>query len=102
MGESYTLSAVIPEGCSAAGRSFSSSDSDVLKVTKSGWKGEFKALKPGTAYAIVKLYNGREASCEITVKEAPEKVIISRPEVTLGVGEHFKLTSGIPAGTGSA
>lgn len=102
VGESYTLSAVIPEGCSAAGRSFSSSDSDVLKVTKSGWKGEFKALKPGTAYAIVKLYNGREASCEITVKEAPEKVIISRPEVTLGVGEHFKLTSGIPAGTGSA
>ena len=82
VGESYKLSAVIPNGA-AAKRIFTSSDQDILKVTKSDWQGEFKAVKPGVAYAVVKLYNGREASCEITVKEAPEKITISRAEITL-------------------
>lgn len=101
-GETYKLNAVIPDGSAAAGRSFSSSDKEVLGVTKSGWQGEFKALKPGISYAIVKLYNGREASCQITVKEAPDKVTISRSELTLGAGERYKLSAGVPEGMGSA
>ena len=101
VGESYKLSAVIPNGA-AAKRIFTSSDQDILKVTKSDWQGEFKAVKPGVAYAVVKLYNGREASCEITVKEAPEKITISRAEITLGVGESFRLGAAIPAETGAA
>ena len=101
VGESYKLSAVIPNGA-AAKRVFSSSDQDILEVTKSDWQGEFKAVKPGVAYAIVKLYNGREASCEITVKEAPEKITISRAEISLGVGETFRLGAAIPEDTGAA
>ena len=36
-------------------------------MTRTDWQGEFTAMKAGTAYVTVRLYNGKEASCKVTV-----------------------------------
>ena len=102
VGEEYTLSAVVPDGSAAAVRTFRTSDSKVAKMLSTNWTGKFKALKPGTAYITVRLYNGKEASCKVTVKNAPSKVTLSKGVLTLGVGESYNLTASMPDGCGSA
>ena len=102
VGESFRLSAIVPEGTAAAVRKFYTSNSHVLQMTKTDWTGKFTAVKPGVAYVTVRLYNGREASCKVTVKAAPSKVTISKGILSLGVGETYKLTASLPSNTGAA
>ena len=102
VGETYSLGSSIPANSAAATRTYSSSNSSVIKMTKTNWTGEFKAMKTGTAKVTVKLYNGKTASCTITVKNAPSKVTITKGMLTLGVGEKYTLGCGIPTGTGAA
>lgn len=96
VGESYKLPAVLPEGTASSVRKFDSSDEEIVKMMKTDWEGQFKAVKTGTAYVHVKLYNGQEAYCTVTVKAAPTKVTISKPTLTLGTGESYELTAELP------
>lgn len=93
VGETYMLTAAIPEGTAAAVKTFRTSDSSVIKMTNTNWKGEFKAVSTGVAWVTVRLYNGKEASCKITVKKAPSFVSLSKQTVTLGAGENYKLNA---------
>ncbi len=102
IGETYSLSAVLPNGTASAKRVFRTSNSSIVKMTKTNWTGQFKAVKEGTAWVTVKTYNGKEASCKITVKKAPSKVTISKNNLTLGVGETYSLSASLPNGTASA
>ena len=67
VGEKFTVDSAVPNGSAAAKRTFRTSNSSVVKMTKTNWTGSFKAVKPGTAYVTVRTYNGKEASCKITV-----------------------------------
>ena len=67
VGQTATLSAVVPDGTGCATRTFRTSNSSVVKMTKTNWTGSFKALKKGVAYVTVRTYNGKESSCKITV-----------------------------------
>ena len=69
VGQTGSLSAIIPDGSGCASRTFRTSNSAVVKMTKTNWTGEFKAVKEGTAYVTVRTYNGKEASCKVTVKK---------------------------------
>ena len=102
VGETYTLSAVIPDDCAAAVRTFRTSNSSIIKMTKTNWTGSVVAVKPGTAWVTVRLYNGMEANCKITVKEAPSKVSISKSALSLGIGETYTVYSSLPDGTASS
>ncbi len=102
VGETYSLGSSIPANTAAATRTYSSSNASVVKMTKTNWTGEFKAMKVGTAKVTVKLYNGKTASCTVTVKAAPTSVSLTKSVLTLGVGESFSLGSAIPANTGAA
>ena len=102
VGETYSLGSSIPANTAAATRTYSSSNGSVVKMTKTSWTGQFKAMKVGTAKVTVKLYNGKTASCTVTVKKAPTKVTLTKTSVTLGVGESFSLGSSIPSGTAAA
>lgn len=102
VGETYSLGSSIPANTAAATRTYSSSNSSVVKMTKTNWTGEFKAMKVGTAKVTVKLYNGKTASCTVTVKNAPSKVNITKGSLTLGVGEKYTLGCSIPSGSGAA
>ncbi len=67
VGQSASLSAVLPADVGCAARTFRSSNNSVVKMTKTSWTGQFKAMKKGTAYVTVRTYNGKEKSCKVTV-----------------------------------
>ncbi len=70
VGDTVKLYCELPENTASSVKSFSSSDPSVVSCTKDG---RVKALRPGSATVIVKLYNGVGASCRITViKKEPE------------------------------
>ena len=76
VGESYSLSAKLPDGSAAAVRSFRTSNSSIVKMTKTNWTGEFRAEGNGTAWTTGRTYNGKEASCKVVVK-AGKKIYLS-------------------------
>lgn len=95
VGETYKLPAVLPEGTAAAGRKFDSSDSETVKMNKTDWEAEFTAVKTGTSYIHVKLYNDMEAYCTVNVKPAPTKLTLSSKSLTLGLGETTELKAAL-------
>ena len=101
-GEEYSISAILPEGSASASRTFRSSNSSIVKMTKTNWTGSFKAVKTGTAWVTVRLYNGKEASCKITVKKAPTWVSISKKTMTMTVGQTATLSASIASDAGCA
>lgn len=67
VGQSATLTSTVPSGTAATDRVYSTSDSSIVKMTRTNWQGEFTALKAGTCYVTVRTYNGKEASCKVVV-----------------------------------
>lgn len=68
---SYNLSAYTPSGtyCSNEGYTWTSSNNKILKVVKdSKNKAKITGLKAGTVNLTVKTYNGKTATCKVTVK----------------------------------
>ncbi len=102
LGETFRLSAVIPANSAAATRTFRTSNSSIIKMTKTNWEGHFTALKQGTAWVTVRLYNGKESSCKITVKAAPSWVSISQKTMTMKVGQTASLSASIASNAGCA
>ncbi len=93
VGESYSLNAIIPDNSACASRTFRTSNSNLVKMTRTNWQGQFKALKTGTAWVTVRTYNGKEASCRINVKKAPSSVRLNKSSLTLKVGQTGSLNS---------
>ncbi len=102
VGESYRLTSVIPSGTAAAQRTYSTNNSSVIKMTKTNWTGDFVALKKGTANVSVRLSNGKQASCKITVKDGPSSVAVSKKTMSMMPGDTGTLSCIIPNGTAAA
>ncbi len=98
VGERFSLSAGIPKGSGAAGRTFSSADEKIVKTTKKDWRGEFKAEKEGDTTVSVRLYNGQEATCKVIVKKEPESIEMAKTTLTLKVGQKYVLGSNVNDG----
>ncbi len=92
VGEKYSLGSNVNSGAGCATRTYRTSNSSVVKMTKTNWTGEFVGVKPGVAYVTVRTYNGKEHSCKITVKAAPKSVTISKKNLTLKVGQTATLS----------
>ena len=67
VGQTATLSCWTNDGAGCATRTFRTSNSSIVKMTKTNWTGSFKAMKPGVAWVTVRTYNGKESSCKVTV-----------------------------------
>ena len=67
VGQTATLTAAVPSDAGCASRIFRTSNPSVIRMTKTNWTGSFKAVSPGVAWVTVRTYNGKEASCKITV-----------------------------------
>ncbi len=102
VGEKYTLGAGINDGAGCAKRTYRTSNSSVVKMTRTDWNGDFYGVKPGVAYVTVKTYNGKESTCKVTVKAAPTSVTISKKTLTLKVGQSASLSCSIPSTAGCA
>lgn len=102
VGESYLISESTNSGtyANASNLSWGSSNTKVATVTKgSANKATIKAVGTGTANITIKLYNGKTATCKVTVKKAPSSVSITPSSVTLGVGESYGIYESTNSGT---
>ena len=102
VGEKYTLGASVNNGAAAAKRTYRTSNSSVVKMTRTDWNGVFVGQKPGIAYVTVKTYNGKESTCKVTVKAAPSSVTISKKNLTMKVGQTATLSCSVPSNAGCA
>ena len=98
VGEKYRLSCTLPYGTAANGFTYSSSNSSVVRVDRTG---EVTARGVGTAKLTIRTYNGKTAVCTVTVKEAPKSISLNKRQITLGIGEEFDLDSSLPSGCGA-
>ncbi len=101
-GEKYTISESTNSGAyaNAANLKWSTSNSSVATVTKgSGNKATVTAKGNGTAYIKITLYNGKTATCKVTVKNAPSSVKTNPTSVTLGKGEKYTISENTNSGT---
>ena len=102
VGEKYTVGSTVNSGAACSKRTYRTSNSSVVKMTRTDWQGDFVGVKPGVAYVTVRTYNGKESSCKVTVKAAPTKVSLSKGTMTLKVGQSASLSASIPSNAGCA
>ena len=102
VGEKFTLGSSVPNGSACSKRTYRTSNSSIVKMTRTDWQGDFVGVKPGVAYVTVRSYNGKESTCKVTVKKAPSKVTISKKALTLKVGQTATLSASIPSDAGCA
>ena len=101
-GESYTIRENTNSGsyAHAANLKWTSTNTRVVTVKKgSGNKAALKAVGTGTASVRVTLYNGRTATCRVTIKKAPASVKISPSSLTLNVGESYTIKENTNSGS---
>ena len=96
VGETAALKASLPSG-SASALTWTGSDAAIVTVNGSG---ELKGVAPGTASVEAKTFNGKTASCKVTVLagSAPTTVSAGVGTLTLGVGEAFRLSPAVGEG----
>ncbi len=92
VGEMYALSAnhVIEE--------WSSSRDDLVQIDS----GEVYARAVGSSMVGALAEDGDEAKCLVIVRQAPDEVLLTCADLTLGVGESYKLQAILPVGTAAA
>lgn len=76
------------------------SSSDIVSITgKNKNKVTFKAEAVGTADLKIKLYNGKEAVCNITVLPAPQNVSVKPDSIKLSAGVSYTISESTNSGT---
>ena len=101
-GESYTVSESTSKGSYANGANlkWTSTNTRVATVQKGkGNKAVIKAVGTGTASIKITLYNGKTATCKVTVKPAPTSVKINPTALTLGKGESYTISESTSKGS---
>ena len=83
-GSSAQLHASIPEDCVCDGFTYTSNKDKVATVSEDG---TVTGVAKGTAKITVKTYNGKKATCTVTVFEVPDAVTMVRIGLNLGIGQ---------------
>lgn len=96
--ETYTLKATCDKDSASYAKTFTSSNPKVLKVKSNG---TLTALKKGKATVTVETFNGKTATCTVTVKAAPKSISLSVSSLKLGKGEKYKFTVSLPKNSAS-
>ncbi|MGO5082422.1 hypothetical protein ACTQ3L_10600, partial [Oscillospiraceae bacterium LCP25S3_E4] len=101
-GESYTISESTNSGsyANAANLKWTSTNTKVVTVQKgSGNKAVVKAVGTGTADVKITLFNGKTATCKVTVKPAPTSIKTNPTAITLGKGESYTISESTNSGS---
>ena len=99
VGESFRLWSHIQGGMTSYKREFSTSDEKICTVSANG---TVTAKKIGTATVTVKTFNGKTATCKITVKQPATKITLDTYSVNMKKGETFRLYTHVPGNSASA
>jgi len=87
VGEERVLTARLSSRSASALR-WSSSDKSVVTVDR---EGRVVAVRKGTARIAVKTYNGRKATCKVTVKAAPKSIAFDETVISMWRGDSRKV-----------
>ena len=99
-GEKFVISESTNSGSYSKSFSWSSNNTAVATVKKTtANKAEITAKSNGTAYITIKTYNGKTATCKVTVKSAPSSVKLSTSDLTIGTGEKFVISESTNSGS---
>ena len=101
-GESIEISETTNSGsyANAINLSWENSNKSVANVSKtSGNKAKITAKATGTTNVSIKLYNGKTATCKVTVKPEPTSVKVNPISVTLGTGETYTVSESTNSGS---
>ena len=101
VGEKFELSRSVNSGAFVNGPSltWTSSDKNIMKVKAiPGAKGEVTGASVGTATVTVETYNGKTATCKVTVHKAPSAITLNKSSISLKKGKSYELTSAIAKG----
>lgn len=71
----------------------------IKKIATVDSNGKITAVGVGTSKITAKTYNGKTASCTVTVKKLADSITLNKTSITLGVGEQYDLNSSIPNNT---
>ena len=93
--ESYALSTTVTNG-NLSQVTFSTGNKKIATVDENG---KITAVGVGTTTITAKTYNGKTASCTVTVKKLADSITLNKTSITLGVGEKYDLNSSIPNNT---
>lgn len=93
--ESYALSTTVTNG-NLSQVTFSTGNKKIATVDSNG---KITAVGVGTTTITAKTYNGKTASCNVTVKKLADSITLNKSSLTLGVGEQYDLNSSIPNNT---
>ena len=95
IGEVFKLSANTPDGEVSHSIGFSSGNPNVASIDENGL---ITAKGTGTAAVVYKAYNGKFASCTVTVMPAATSISLNKTSLLLQPNEQFDLNSYIPKG----
>lgn len=102
VGESFTLSESTNNGsyANSANLKWSSGNNNIVSVKKENSnKATISAKQVGTTYVTVKTYNGKTATCKVTVKNAPTSVKLSKTSLTLNKGTSYTISEATNSGS---
>ncbi len=99
VGESFKITAKLTPQNAVAEITYQSNNVNVAKVLPDG---TVKAVGTGEARITVMTNNGKKAYCNVTVRQAPNSVSISKSKMTLGMGEKYRLSCTLPYGTAAS
>ena len=97
LGEGYTLGYSMPGGAKGT-VTYKSSAPSVVKVDASG---RLTGLALGSSTITLTTYNGKTASCAVTVYSAPTSITLDKSLTTLTTGQNLKLGVTLSAGSWS-
>ncbi len=98
VGETFLINAsVLPQNAANKKLEFQAMN-DRVEVSQ---EGNITAVKPGTSYVLVRSSSQKREIVTVTVKKAPEGVLLNVKEKTLHPGESFKIEWNLPKDTAS-
>ena len=88
VGQSFTLKCTPTPSNAYKNCTWSSSNSTVASVDSSG---KVTSKKQGTATITAKTYNGKTATCSVTVQKEPTEITLNKTSMTMAAGQSYKL-----------
>ena len=79
LSDSLDLNSSVPKGCASRIRRYYSSNTKVAKVHPTN--GMVTPVGNGACKIVCKTYNGKKATCYVTVKGDPKKIIVAKPVI---------------------
>lgn len=102
IGETYTIWGNATNNSYNSKLTWSTSNKNVasLKQDRNGTKATITAKHVGTATIKVRTYNGKVATCKVTVKRPPSRVTFNKSVITLKVGQTYNLYASVNSSAG--